>query len=204
MSELSILQAVRFKGRCTAEAAAAVAGVSPSEASQRLEQLAGSALVSGAVNSAFRITAEGKQRVAELIAAEAAEVDGNALAAEYSSFDEYNSEFKAIITAWQMKDPETPNDHLDQEYDEQVVHRLGELHTRFAPLLNGIVALADRLKPYPGRFENALDRIVSGDHTFIARPLIDSYHTVWFELHEELIGLLGRTRAEEAAAGRAI
>jgi hypothetical protein len=27
---------------------------------------------------------------------------------------------------------------------------------------------------------------------------------VWFEFHEELIGLLGRTRAEEAAAGRAV
>jgi hypothetical protein len=33
--------------------------------------------------------------------------------------------------------------------------------------------------------------------------MIDSFHTVWFELHEDLIGLLGRTRAEEAAAGRA-
>jgi len=28
-------------------------------------------------------------------------------------------------------------------------------------------------------------------------------HTLWFELHEELIHLTGRTRAGEAAAGRA-
>ncbi len=33
--------------------------------------------------------------------------------------------------------------------------------------------------------------------------MVDSYHTLWFELHEELIQALGRTRADEAAAGRA-
>jgi pyruvate,orthophosphate dikinase len=33
--------------------------------------------------------------------------------------------------------------------------------------------------------------------------MIDSYHTVWFELHEDLIGLAGLSRADEAAAGRA-
>jgi hypothetical protein len=29
-----------------------------------------------------------------------------------------------------------------------------------------------------------------------------SHHTVWFELHEELIRLTGRNRADEAAGGR--
>jgi pyruvate,orthophosphate dikinase len=36
----------------------------------------------------------------------------------------------------------------------------------------------------------------------IASPLKDSYHTIWFELHEELIHLAGRDRAtEEAKSG---
>jgi hypothetical protein len=38
---------------------------------------------------------------------------------------------------------------------------------------------------------------------YVAAPLIDSYHTVWFEFHEELLQATGRTRAKEAAAGRA-
>jgi len=38
---------------------------------------------------------------------------------------------------------------------------------------------------------------------FIASPRVDSYHSAWFELHEELILLTGRTRADEVAAGRA-
>jgi hypothetical protein len=33
--------------------------------------------------------------------------------------------------------------------------------------------------------------------------LIDSYHTVWFELHEELIVATGRTREEAARSGDA-
>jgi hypothetical protein len=52
------------------------------------------------------------------------------------------------------------------------------------------------------RFADALEAVRGGDNTMFGRPLGDSYHTVWFELHEELIALSGRTRAEEAAAGR--
>ena len=38
---------------------------------------------------------------------------------------------------------------------------------------------------------------------YVASPRVDSYHSVWFELHEDLILLAGRTRADEVAAGRA-
>jgi hypothetical protein len=37
----------------------------------------------------------------------------------------------------------------------------------------------------------------------VASPRVDSYHSVWFELHEDLIRLAGRTRSAETAAGRA-
>jgi hypothetical protein len=36
-----------------------------------------------------------------------------------------------------------------------------------------------------------------------ALAIIDSYHTVWFELHEELILATGLTREDEAKAGHA-
>jgi hypothetical protein len=37
----------------------------------------------------------------------------------------------------------------------------------------------------------------------VASPRVDSYHSVWIELHEDLIRLSGRLRSDEAAAGRA-
>ena len=42
-----------------------------------------------------------------------------------------------------------------------------------------------------------------GDGMYIASPRVDSYHGVWFELHEDLILLAGRTREDEVASGRA-
>jgi pyruvate,orthophosphate dikinase len=42
-----------------------------------------------------------------------------------------------------------------------------------------------------------------GDNRFVASPRVDSYHGIWFELHEDLILLAGRNRADEVAAGRA-
>jgi pyruvate,orthophosphate dikinase len=56
---------------------------------------------------------------------------------------------------------------------------------------------------YRRRLSHALDRVRRGEVSYIARPIIDSYHTVWFELHEDLIALNGLTRAAEAQAGRA-
>ena len=61
-----------------------------------------------------------------------------------------------------------------------------------------------RLAPYQARFDHAVEQLRTGDTSYVARPIMDSYHTVWFELHEELIGLLGRDRTAEALAGRAV
>ena len=47
------------------------------------------------------------------------------------------------------------------------------------------------------------DGAQAGDGRYVASPRVDSYHGIWFELHEDLIGLAGRTRADEVAAGRA-
>ena len=55
---------------------------------------------------------------------------------------------------------------------------------------------------YRERLEGSLAAVAGGDLGMMAHPVRDSYHTVWFELHEELIRLTGRNRADEAAAGR--
>jgi pyruvate,orthophosphate dikinase len=65
-----------------------------------------------------------------------------------------------------------------------------------------ILTLTPRLKPFARRLARAASAIAAGDGSMIASPLKDSYHTVWFELHEELIHLAGRDRAiEEARSG---
>ena len=60
-----------------------------------------------------------------------------------------------------------------------------------------------RLHRYAQRLADALANVQAGQSGYISSPILDSYHTIWFELHEELITAAGRIRAVEAAAGRA-
>ena len=53
------------------------------------------------------------------------------------------------------------------------------------------------------RARRAIEEARGGDQRYVASPRVDSYHGIWFELHEDLIQLAGRNRADEVAAGRA-
>ena len=59
-------------------------------------------------------------------------------------------------------------------------------------------ALLPRLEVYAGRFDAALASLLGGDPRYLASPLVESYHGIWFEFHEELIQASGRTRAQES------
>ena len=69
----------------------------------------------------------------------------------------------------------------------------------------GMPAGSPELPPsiYAARLERATAAAQAGDGRFIASPRVDSYHSAWFELHEDLILHAGRTRADEVKAGRA-
>jgi pyruvate,orthophosphate dikinase len=95
------------------------------------------------------------------------------------------------------------NDHSDEQYDREVLSRLIELHEEARAWLEPLAGGLPRLELYLRRLDRAADRVSSGKHAYIASPRIDSYHNVWFELHEDLIQLAGRTREGETEAGRA-
>ncbi len=40
--------------------------------------------------------------------------------------------------------------------------------------------------------------MTEGERDWFTKPTIDSYHSVWFELHEDLLATLGLERAKEA------
>lgn len=200
-NELAALQAARLKGRLTAELAAPSCDIDIDDASTLLAGLREAGLVKG--EAAVRLTPEGRTRLAELVEAERVTVDADALKSLYEEFDHHNTDLKQVISDWQLKNGE-PNDHTDAEYDRAVIDRLINIDNGFQPLVARIAELAPRLATCAARFRNALKLIQAGDTGYVARPIIDSYHTVWFEFHEELIGLLGLSREEEAAAGRAV
>ncbi len=199
---LRVLQALRLKGRVPVAELTAATGLGTDSVQVIVEGLTGAELAEE-LRGRLKLTPAGRAQLEELLAVERASIDQVALERLYHEFDKHNSALKSLMTRWQLRTADTPNDHTDAEYDQAVIVDLGWLDRDFQPLLARIVEVAPRLSHYPGRFGSALARIADGDHSWFAKPLADSYHTVWFELHEELIGLAGLSRAEEAAAGRA-
>jgi pyruvate,orthophosphate dikinase len=189
-----LLQVLCLKGRATHETLGEAVGADTTAAIADLE-------AAGLVESTklgYRATDLGRSRADELYARER-EQAGPVIEDVYGSFVPINDEVKQIVTDWQMRPVGgelTINDHSDRRHDERVVARLrrtdAKVSTALAPLS---VALA-RFDLYPRRLTRALTLIGEGDHSMLAAPLKDSYHTVWFELHEELIILSGRSRAD--------
>jgi pyruvate,orthophosphate dikinase len=198
--DLVLLQALRLKGRLDETMATRLAGA---DAWTRLAALAGAGLVTIAAIGA-RLTPPGRERLAGLIASERAGIDRPALHALYEDrFDDVNHALKAVVTSWQMKPSGTANDHADAGYDAAVIARLATVHMKARDALEGLSLLAPRLAPYADRLAPALAQVQAGDTQYLTHPLKDSYHQVWFELHEELLALLGLNRVDEAKAGRA-
>ena len=200
MSELDLLQAVRLKGRARPADLAATAGVPEADGLAELTRLGEAGLIE--IRALVRITPAGRDRLSELLAAERAAADGAAVTVPYSAFRAVNADFKALVVDWQLRDGE-PNPHTDADYDAAVIARLAELHERVRPILASAAEQIPRLGRYAGKLSDALTKVRAGERSWFTKPIADSYHTVWFELHEELILVAGMTREAEAEAGHA-
>ncbi|MCA2292844.1 MarR family transcriptional regulator [Mycobacterium timonense] len=200
MTELKVLQAVRLKGRIAEADLPATVGADPAQVTTTVEKLTQSGmLVNGKM---LRISPGGRERLNVLLAAERATINPEAIAAAYDDFRGVNADFKALVSDWQVKDGE-PNTHLDIGYDAAVLKRLDRVHQKVMPIIATAATQVPRLVSYAAKLEGALGKLKAGDVAWLTRPIIDSYHTVWFELHEELILLTGLTREDEAKAGHA-
>jgi hypothetical protein len=198
-TELRLLQAIRLKGRLSKDAAATFVGSRSDDLFERLA--ADDRITIGTIGA--KLTPTGRERLTELLALERETIDQDALSRLYEEFGPHNAVLKEIVTAWQVRADGNPNDHSDLDYDAAVIARMVRAGSDAAPLLERIAEAAPRLDTYPTRLREALQRVSSGEHKWFANPMVDSYHQVWFELHEDLMGVLGLLREDEAKSGRA-
>jgi hypothetical protein len=203
VTELSVLQAVRLKGRVSPADLAATLGRDLGDITDVIARLAASSLLVD--GPTVRISSSGRARLETLLAEERKGVDPAAMTAGYNDFRAVNADFKSLVTDWQLKGGPTgePNPHDDADYDAAVLERLDDVHARVLPIVEAAAAQLPRLTAYSAKLVAALDKIKAGDGAWLTRPLIDSYHTVWFELHEELILAVGLTRQQAARSGDA-
>ena len=117
----------------------------------------------------------------------------------YEAFERINIALKQLITDWQTLDvggTRIANDHRDKEHDAAVIDRLGGLHEQAEPILVRLARKLPRLRYYADKLLAALEAAEDGDHEWVSDIRRDSYHTVWFELHEEVLRIMGREREE--------
>lgn len=193
-----VLHTLRCIGSVPAGRIAEALALPESEVESDLIDLAVAGLVSytPGVFSGWLLTERGRDEVTRRAVAEL-ETTGAREAVErgFADFLVLNPELLATCTAWQVRDDggSLPNDHTDHRYDDKVLKRLVALDQRGQKVCRELAAALPRFAPYAGRLTAALDRALTGD-TAAVTDRTDSYHSVWFQLHEDLLVTLDRPR----------
>ena len=150
----------------------------------------------------WSLTDAGRAENERQLATELDQAAGRELIREtYLEFLPLNEHLQQTCTDWQIRptaaDALAFNDHADPHWDRRVIEQLDALDHSLRTVSRPISAVLDRFGGYDARFTTALDRVRAGDGTWVDRTSADSCHTVWFELHEDLIATLGLPRGAQ-------
>jgi hypothetical protein len=165
----------------------------PSAEQQRLVD-AGLAMAKGPLVMPTQAGTEAAQQAVRLPAGGDEE---KALRPLFEKFLPINHELREICTAWQLRPDGSTNDHTDAGYDASVRDRLDDVDDAIGRVLRRMTELQPRLGHYRAELTAALEKLDDGDTGALTSPLSASYHTVWMWLHQELLLLLGISRAED-------
>ena len=91
------------------------------------------------------------------------------------------------------------NDHSDWVWDERVMRSLESLGRELEPVTAALAASLARFDGYGGRYATALAKVNAGKRSWVDALEVDSCHTVWIQLHEDLLATLGITRGSDDA-----
>lgn len=192
-NEFDVLHAVRLRGVVPADVVAATLDVEPNQLQGVIESLLnGGSLIhrEGRRVSGLVLTQEGKDRHLREIVAQANGLQ-DALSHVYEQFLTLNGRIKAMCSEWQgIEDDAKRWDSIDEletfDTTAQIIfRRAGEVIPRFSR--------------YGQALSMALKLLTDGDHRYFTSPLVESYHTVWFEAHEDFLMCLGIDRASEGS-----
>ena len=149
----------------------------------------------------WMLTQEGRGRSQQLVTSEL-ESSGfrEEINSNYQGFLSSNQKFLSLCTDWQLRTvngEQEINDHSDTTYDEEVITRLVDINNEIQPVCKSLADSLNRFEGYSRRFSEALHKVQNNEPEWFTKPMIDSYHTIWFELHENLLVTLGIERTKE-------
>jgi hypothetical protein len=198
-TELMAMHGLAVKKAGEADEVARIMGLPAEDVTKALEVAVGSGDAM-AGRGKYMLTPQGRERLDAAYPEEFADLRrDDRFVAGYDRFERINRELKQLMTEWQTVPAggeQVPNDHTDPDYDARIIDRLGDLHERAEPMLRQLSEAVDRLDVYRRRLDEAHERAMVGETDYVSGVRVDSYHTVWFELHEDLLRMLGRQREE--------
>lgn len=201
-AELLVLHAVRLSGLADDHRVARRFGLDPGSTAEQLLDFQAYGWVTWsefAGLGGWSLTEAGRLRGERLLADE---LDGAGarpgVRQVHADFLPHNDRLQRACTNWQLRptdaDPLAPNQHDDSTWDAEVIDDLVGLASALQELQDRLVGQLTRFAGYHGRFAGALDRVREGDPRWVNRVGEDSCHSVWMELHEDLIASLGLQR----------
>ncbi|MGB3410885.1 MAG: hypothetical protein WBA45_06765 [Microthrixaceae bacterium] len=203
MMRLRVVHGLRLRSLLEAAELARLAGIAQGLVESILDDESGRGFVvyrSGRL-SGWALTATGRSEGERLLADQLRHSGGRAeIESIYEEFLDLNPVLLSICTDWQTSNVdgiEVVNNHEDAERDDRVLARLDDLHSLSMQMTARLGGILERFAGYGPRLSAAHERILTGETEWLTRSTIDSYHSVWFELHEDLLATLGRRRVDE-------
>jgi len=198
-NDLLAIHGLAVKKAGTAADVAAIIGASEEDVTRALSAARDAGRVIEA-KGMYMVTPKGRAWLVKTYPTACADLRANdAFLAAYEQFEVINRRILDLFTRWQtvkVAGQAVPNDHSDEDYDNKIIDELGDIHDEALDVFEAFAAVEPRFAVYRDRFEVAYDRVLAGDIEWVSGAKLDSYHTVWFELHEDILRLLGRARTE--------
>lgn len=198
-TDVLVLHTLRCIGYASVARIANATGLPESDVESELIDLAAAGLVTHEAGGfgGWGLTEAGRSVAAERIATEL-ETTGteHIVAATCDRFLLLNPELLDLCTAWQLRTVNgvpIANDHTDPSYDARVVNRFLEFDGRAEAACAELSEAMARFRQYRVRLAEALARVTAGELDYVTDSTA-SYHTVWCQLHEDLLATLGIPR----------
>lgn len=200
--EFRVVHTLRCIGVSSEGRIAAASGYSEADTSGALGRLSDRGLATNASGpfGGWSLTEQGRESDEERLASELADTgSSDEVRRCYESFLKLNPVLLQVCGDWQMQKvggTQMVNDHTDSDYDARVLSRLIRVDESAQTVCADLTSRLDRFEIYGPRLSRALERALAGETAYVADSF-DSYHTVWFQLHEDLLTTLSISREDE-------
>ena len=153
--------------------------------------------------SGWTLTERGRSEDSKRLAEELDQVGARAAVEQaHGEFEVLNGRLVKACTDWQLRpnqvDRLAANDHSDPQWDARVLDELSAIAGELTQLISGLFGSTRAVR----RLRRAVLRRAGprpcGGEAVGGRHRVASCHTVWMELHEDLLSTLGIPRGAEA------